>query len=426
MTAPDPTLTRAAATAIAGRLASPSQAFDADKARVRWPQSLAHGAAGIALLHIERARTGLGRWQVAHDWLSYASRGEISAGPDSSLFYGAPAVAFALHAAADRPGKYTRALSVLDHHISVMTRRRLDHAHARIDRADRPALAEFDLIRGLTGLGAYLLQRDPHSELTRDVLSYLVRLTEPLQAEGELVPGWWTDLDPSGHPSEDFPGGHGNLGMAHGISGPLALLSLTMKRGVVVDGHTGAIRRICAWLDGWRQDHVAGPRWPEWVTRDEFRNHQSTRPGPPRPSWCYGTPGLARAQQLAGQATGDLVRQRMAEQALIGCLSERDQLAAITDVTLCHGWSGLFRIVWRVAADAHTPGIAAHLPRLLGKIVEQGYGDLNADRLAESMLRPLAGDLGLLEGAAGVALALHTATAGAPPTSNWDACLLIT
>jgi hypothetical protein len=33
--------------------------------------------------------------------------------------------------------------------------------------------------------------------------------------------------------------------------------------------------------------------------------------------------------------------------------------------------------------------------------------------------------MGLLEGAAGIALAMHTAGAGTPPVSGWDSCLLI-
>lgn len=37
---------------------------------------------------------------------------------------------------------------------------------------------------------------------------------------------------------------------------------------------------------------------------------------PARPSWCYGTPGLARARQLAGLALRDLARQEAAEHAL--------------------------------------------------------------------------------------------------------------
>ena len=39
------------------------------------------------------------------------------------------------------------------------------------------------------------------------------------------------------------------------------------------------------------------------------------QPGPGRPSWCYGTPGIARAQQLAAQ--GPAVRHAV-KSALIG------------------------------------------------------------------------------------------------------------
>ena len=79
------------------------------------------------------------------------STGAISAGAQATLFFGAPALAFAVHAAADRPGRYERALELLDIRVAALTRRRLDQAHARIGRGDRPALAEFDLINGLAG-----------------------------------------------------------------------------------------------------------------------------------------------------------------------------------------------------------------------------------------------------------------------------------
>jgi hypothetical protein len=47
--------------------------------------------------------------------------------------------------------------------------------------------------------------------------------------------------------------------MAHGISGPLALLAPAMRQGITVDGHAAAIHRICHWLDAWRHEAPAGP-----------------------------------------------------------------------------------------------------------------------------------------------------------------------
>ncbi|MGH3922422.1 MAG: lanthionine synthetase C family protein, partial [Pseudonocardiaceae bacterium] len=382
-----------------------------DGARRR-PQSLAGGAAGIALLHIERARAGHGAWATAHAWLSAAACEDLSAGPNANLFFGVPTLAFVTLTAADRPGKYERALANLDASTVALTRRRLDEAHARIDRGDRPALAEFDLIRGLAGLGAYHLQRHPHHDITRAVLSYLVRLTEPLPDRTDGLPGWWTDLAPTGHPSPDFPAGHGNLGMSHGIAAPLALLSLALRRGVVVDGHSDAITRICTWLDAWQQQHRCGPWWPGIITLDEVHNGHLRQPTPQRPSWCYGTPGLARAQQLAGLAIGDTVRQRTAETAMLGCLGDPEQLARIVDSGLCHGMAGLFQTAWRMATDAHTPDIAAELPCLSARLLTQ--------------LRSSSEETEFLDGYAGIALALHTAGTDTAPLAHWDGCLLLT
>lgn len=396
------------AAAIAGRLVNLRHGIrDA-----WWNQSLAKGAIGVALLHIERAHIDPDEWHTAHAWLSAATSGGLSAGTNANLFFGAPAAAFTLHAASGQQGRYRRALATLDASITRMTRQRLAAAHARVDRAERPRFAEWDLIYGLTGLGVHLLLRDQHGPVLREVLSYLVRLTEPGHVDGVAVPGWWTDTDPSGGMSPGFPAGHGNFGMAHGISGPLALLSQAMRRGVVVNGQLEAVARTCWWLDSWRQDHDSGSWWPQWITLDELRSGRLKQVGPLRPSWCYGTPGIARAQQLAGLALGDRARQWLATRAMIGCLSDITQLRQITDNSLCHGWAGVLQTSWRVSQDAQDPGLAAHLTEIANRIAEK------PDTGAESYI-------GLLEGASGVALALHTAERDAPPASGWDACLLI-
>lgn len=411
----------AAADAIAERLASPGQVRALNLRPGWWPQSLANGAAGIALVHIARARAGLAPWRIAHDWLECAAGGQALSGPDSHLFYGAPALAFALHTAADQTGHYARALDTLDRHVAAATRRRLAAAHARIDQGRLPALAEFDAIRGLTGLGAYLLRRDPGGDLIRDVVAYLIRLTEPIDDDGDLLPGWWSDLSPAGHRSAEFPGGHANTGMAHGIGGPLALLALATRSGIVVDGHAEAIGRILAWLDRWRHTGDPGPWWPYWVTRAHLRAEPLDVParGPSRPSWCYGTAGIARAQQLAALALGDPARHRMAEDAL-AALTDPGQLAATTDLSLCHGYAGLAHIAAHAARDALTPVPAACLPPLLANLVPP---DADPRSLAARLLPP-GTDAGLLEGAAGIALALHTASTDTPPV-GWDAFMLI-
>ncbi|MFD5948125.1 lanthionine synthetase C family protein [Streptomyces collinus] len=412
--------------AIATRLADPDNVPLGSRLLSSDRQHLAYGPPGIALLHIELAANGLGPWYRAHDWLTAASRQPLTSGPDSHPFYGAPAFAHALSCAADHlPGSYQRALNAMDGQITVDVGRRLDAAHRRIDAGRLPQLAEFDAIRGITGYGAFLLRRDSGSSTMRAVLDYCVRLTEPITHHGETLPGWWAETGPSGSPDDRFPGGHANTGMAHGIGGVLAFLALAARNGSVADGHHAALRTILAWLDRWKEKADRGPVWPYWVTRGELRTGRLASSAPRRPSWCYGTAGLARAQQLAALALGDTSRQIYAENALVAALTDPEQLKATTDNGLCHGFAGLAHAAARTADDAHpsTAGrLRATIPALLAAVIPPGA---DPELIATTLIQDKEGGPGLLDGAAGIALALLAPSTAAPPRSVWDACLLI-
>jgi len=373
-----------------------------------WGQSLADGAPGIALLHIERARAGVAGWEPVHRLATAMTREPVHAHPDvSNLFRGAPAVAYALPAAA-HPA-YRTALATLDRSIATLVQLRLHTAHRRMDDGHTGQAREYDLINGIGGLGAYLMHRHHDHWLLREILAYLVRLTEPIRIGAQTLPGWWATGSPDRRQSPRWAGGHANFGMAHGISGPLALLAAAMRRGVIVGGHEDAIRTICAWLDQWRAGQGQQTWWPEVISRDEARTHTAAR-RPHRPSWCYGTPGIARAQQIAGIAVGDTRRAQVAEQALIGCLTDDRQLAHVTDAGLCHGWAGLVHTARRAAADGLATAVTAATRQMRHHVRDHG--------------RPA--DDGFLVGAAGIVLVDAASDTAAPPArSGWDACLLV-
>jgi hypothetical protein len=373
-----------------------------------WPQSLAGGAVGITLLHVERARSGRGDWGTVHKWLGTALREDISAAANANIYFGAPALAFVTHIAATSSGRYLRVLERLDAATVTVTRDRLAMAHERIDHGDRPPMEEFDLIQGLAGLGAYHLSRHPEHEITRDVLAYLVRLTEP--AAGPVgLPPWWMEVAPSGVRQLDYPGGHGNFGLAHGIGSVLSVLSKAVLNGLTVPGTTDAVARICAWTDNWRQGERNSPWWPGQITVDqaaEERVHPDLRP---RPSWCYGVGGTARAQQLAGLALGDPPRVQTAENAMLAVLRDPLRLAELPEVGLCHGMAGLLHSAWRMSTETDSPEIGAELPHLTGRLI--------------SALDRSDHDPELLDGTAGVALALHAVGTGRAPAPHWDTFL---
>lgn len=372
-------------------------------------QSLADGTAGTALLHIERALSGRDSWTKAHALIRQVATGPIDGGDHAGLYYGAPAVAFMLHTTnGDGQPRYEQALATLDHHVARLARRRLSTAVTRTNAGEYTQFSEYDLFHGLVGIGALLLVRQPGSDTLGDVLRYLVRLTRPSRHDGVELPGWWVTHDPD--PTLPTPGGHANLGMAHGAAGILALLALAVRAGHVVEGQYEALERLTDWLENWRQHSPDGPWWPQWITLTALRTGRPTQQRPGRPSWCYGTPGIARAQQLAAIAFGDDDRRRMAERALLHCLADTRQLDRLSSRGLCHGFAGLIRTVQRVAQDAQDPG---------------PFHTWLKEAHHRFLTVPAPRTPGFLDGTAGAALAFGSAEPGATSVTDWDACLLL-
>jgi hypothetical protein len=371
-------------------------------------QSLDTGAAGVALLRVEQALAGIGTWHHAHEVITRAAAEPIDASPSGCLLHGAPALAFVIYGTqADGQPRYQDAAGTLGRHVQRIARQRLDAARARITRGRPGTFGEYDLFYGLTGIGVVLLRMAPASDALGDILAYLTTIVaRPLVVQGVQVPGWWSARDPD--PLHPTPGGHANLGMAHGAAGILAFLSIGAISGHAVEGQHEAIGALCDWYDLWRQDALGGRWWPEWLTLSDLRAGRPSQRGPGRSSWCYGTPGIARALQLAAIATASPARQAAAERALAASLAPA-QLARLTGGGLCHGLAGTYQTAARAAADAITPEIASRLPAIAAALTATTG----------------TGSPALLTGDTGTRLALETARRPGPPISGWDSCLLL-
>ncbi|OEV03774.1 lanthionine synthetase [Streptomyces nanshensis] len=347
-------------------------------------QDLSEGVLGMALLDIER-----GDLPTVQLHLAQATALGVSTGGNASLFHGAPALEFVL-SRAGHPG------SDLRDAVNRVVDARLAAARRRQASGALPHLAEWDLIRGLAGLGALLLTRRAATPRLEEVLGYLVSLSRPTRTGGRSVPGWWSAVGPGG---EQMEGGHGNNGIAHGIAGPLAVLSLADRHDIQVPGQHEAIEVFARWLDTYGGCY--------WVTRVHLDAVEPPEPEPARQSWCYGKPGIARAQQLAALALGEPARRQAAEDTLVHTLTDRAHLARITDATVCHGWAGILALARAVAADSPAP---ERFTAVIHDLKQRLAADL------ELLPKP-----GFMEGRAGAQLALDGTN-----TTGWTSALLIT
>ncbi|MFJ6381390.1 lanthionine synthetase C family protein [Kitasatospora sp. NPDC092039] len=420
------------------------------------PLGLAEGHPGVALLFAELADSIGGLRAAGHAHLRAAAAG--LAGPQpTGLFAGPASLAHAARLARHRPGDYASLLDSLDAWIADRLRSLLTVERQRLDAGRAGVrLSAFDVISGTAGLGRYLLLTpDRHRPLLEDTLTHLVRLTRPVDVNGIALPGWWAPTIPGAGPQDSV--GHANLGLAHGISGPLALLALAWRSGVRVAGHPQAVHTIVDHLLEWQ--HADGS-WPQVVGHDALlagpggggssegasgaAGSTGDGAGEGGPSgggaggngrrmiaWCYGTPGVARALQLAGLALDRADWRRRAEDALSSVLG--DPADALPDTSLCHGRAGVLHIATLMARDSGDPRLTARLPALLSRVLDaydpaQPFGFRYDRPSLPGSVSPAPHRAGFLDGAAGIALALTAHRAG-PASSGaataWDTTLLL-
>ncbi|WP_172620722.1 lanthionine synthetase C family protein [Rubrobacter xylanophilus] len=397
--------------------------------------SLSHGYPGVALLfaELDRLEPEVGWDAAAHEHL--AACGPILAAGDTglpSLFNGVCAVAFAALISSRGRSRYGRLLDRLDALVAERTEQIIHKERVR-SKVQTGALASaYDVVSGLSGTGRYLLlasDRPGNHETLLKVLSYLVYLAESVEVGGREVPGWYLPAENQflRQDRELYPAGNFNCGMAHGIAGPVALLSLASLEGVEVPGQAEAARRMAGWLLGCRRKDDYGYYWPDRVRLEEEIGGVSAGPHIRREAWCYGTPGVARALWLAGRALEDPELREAALEGMASVFRRPPANRNLDGPNFCHGTSGLLRISHRFIQDSQD----LEASRLLEGLTEQALREFDPDSAFgfKDKVPTEKGQHGLdsaslLEGAAGVALSLLS-VAREGPQRQWDTAFLI-
>ncbi|MDN3054239.1 lanthionine synthetase C family protein [Streptomyces sp. SRF1] len=394
---------------------------------------LGMGASGAALLLSELSKGDPGLRTAVHALL--AAEAGFTGAKGSGLITGLAGLGFAAKHAARSPRDYATVRGRVDAALRQRLKAVLDAEYGRMESgvpgADR---GDFDVVSGVTGLGRYFLAEPSDPDAVHDVLRYLVALTEPVKAGAGQLPGWFSPPWPAAVDPRRREWVL-DLGLAHGVAGPLALLSLCWTRGLRVPDHDTAIRRIARWLMSWRQEHPdtgAGPGWPGTVSADQELAPARPVLEPRRASWCYGTPGIARALHLAGVALGEDAWVHAAAEAMRAVFARPDGLRGLDDPGLCHGLAGLARITGRMAAELDDPSLSARAEEIAERLCARfdpgaAFGFPTAPVPAHRP-EPLDAPT-FLEGAAGVALVLLGGSTPPGATADgevpWDAALLL-
>lgn len=368
------------------------------------------GSAGLAVLfgQLDLVFPGEGWDAHAHQALAAAVRSvERAARSAPGLFGELGGVAFAAWSLSRDGSRYGGLRAKLDAGLDAAA---AEQSELLAESPANQPFERFDVISGLAGTSRHLLGNG----LPR--LEGLVAVC----GSGPDGPNWFTP--PEAIKAESAIGkassdGVYNCGLAHGIPGPLAQLSVAYSKGYVVPGQADAIARVAEWLTAQRIDDQWGANWPACMAPGQSLQT------PAQSAWCYGSPGVARALWLAGTALDDAKLQDLAVEAMAAVYRRPWSARQIGNSPgLCHGVAGLLQITVRFANDTGEPMFTEAADDLTERLLElyrpelgTGYYSLQRGVIAEH--------LGLLDGAAGAALALLAA--GTPTEPAWDQLLLL-
>ncbi|WP_171170910.1 lanthionine synthetase C family protein [Streptomyces sp. I05A-00742] len=382
--------------------------------------SLADGHPGISLAFSGTVPRRPGHAARAHDHLARATsilaRGDE---PAAGIYNGPGSMAYALLIAHRSTGGYRSALERLDDFQRNLVRTSLPE----ITDAPVASNGQFEVVRGLSGIGRYLLARgETCAPELRLLLGHLVELAHGrVMLRGRPVPRWWTAVPALPDLESALPDGHLNLGLSHGIAGPLALLSLAWRDGVVVEGHREAIEQLVGLFEEWTTEDGDGIRWPDYLGLTDWSAGYGRPTGRTKPpSWCYGAPGTSRAIQLAALALDRSDWHDLVHRSLLPLLTTPLDAWGTDTPWLCHGWGGLLHLFGLLKEHIDDPRPARVHEQLATAVLERFD---TGTRFGFSS--PHSNAPGFLTGAAGTALALDAYANGGRAHSGWDMALLV-
>lgn len=274
-----------------------------------------------------------------------------------SLFEGMSGIIMGANSCSRNGTRYQKFLKQLNTFLLDVYPSFLQDSLSRIGKNVR--MEDYDVIGGWSGIGRSLLSFSNYPETEKalkDILNYAVHLSRQTEINNHLVPSWYIPKENLFLSQEKLsnPNGNFNCGVAHGIPGVLAFLSIATKHQVIVPGQLEAIERITSWLIQWIQTYQGIVFMPNTITWDDSVSNKYTQGFQHRDAWCYGSPGVARTIWLAGDACQREDWKRQALSLFKSTFQRSKELWRVTSPTFCHGYAGLLSLtqeMWRESGD---------------------------------------------------------------------------
>ncbi len=273
-----------------------------------------------------------------------------------------------------------------------------------------------DFLHGATGIAYYFYCRSKDNPKANDVLrGYVNALAKIVETEGNSIK----------LAAKDFKTKETiyNISLSHGMSAVVSVLARiytieALRTGQLEQLIEGMVNYILAQeID--KDKH--GSFFPNWAIESTSPMYGS------RLAWCYGDLGIGITLYQVGRIMYRKDWMDKALEVLVYAATKRRDLQKnlVMDACLCHGTAGIGQIFYRMWWDTRIPEFKNAADYWFAETLkmakfEDGLAGYKTWQGAERGFR---NEYGLLEGIAGIGLALTSYTYEMEPT--WDRCLLL-
>lgn len=332
-----------------------------------------------------------------------------------AIYDGLADAALSVYAVYKSTGNYKKFLDKVNELLLEWTKGFLKY----IDMKENLRMEYYDLILGVSGVAKYFLlvnENGKYDEILKELIKPLMCISGYNVKEEHSIPKWHIKSENliMQRDRDAYPTGYLNFGLAHGIAGPLVILSESYKKGIIVDGLLEAInniineyKKLVYKIDG--KTYWTGLLCPEYYLGDGVINDKR----PSREGWCYGAIGIAKALFIAGNCIGDKDVSEWAYKILKEKAQFRIDEYMLESHTLCHGYAGVLSILTSTNNIYPSIEFKAGIHRIEEILIKSfdktsKYGFKNIDgRLINGQIEIIEEDKNtLIDGAAGVLLAL--------------------
>lgn len=302
--------------------------------------NLGEGSAGIIIfLLLLQKQMKIDCEELLHEFIKLSVKKIEREGVGISLYDGITGFNYALFLLNRETGNYTNLLSKLDNMLFLQLKYYLRYLKSEENR-ERECYW-YDVISGLSGIMLYILQREGNPEtfalieegikilllLSGGAEKWLVRSIDKIQ--DKLIIGERKDTY--------------NLGLAHGIIGPLIILSKCIEKGIIVAYQKDAISEWAEWLK-LLYTKYCGKIWPSSISQNN--EEKGGRIG-----WCYGNLDIALGMKEAGQALKNQVYYDTGSKIFNEIFSIPIKKWFLLSPIICHGYAGVHEMLTIYSED---------------------------------------------------------------------------